>query len=226
MKFDDRSVKLLEGKLKLIRDKAFPFAVRQTLNDQAFAAQRMWRKAFVGKVILRNKYTQSSVQVRKCSPTLVVSQMRSETGSDAKHVKHQEEGQTKHAKGKGLGIPTATARGGIKRPIRGRNYMSAIRLVNIQRGPGGRRQRNAVNMAVARKTGADFVYLHLGRLRGIFAITSSRKPRLIWALNQKSTTSPALNIRQEIQGRAAKHANKRYSLALQKQINRWTGGKR
>src|SRR5690606_17163674 len=100
------------------------------------------------------------------------------------YMRKQEFGGFKRGGGKhGAPIRTGYAAGqpGAKPPtrmVRGPNKLTAIKLKRAPRR-GGRKQRNAIAMAKARKAGARFVFLELERKKGIFRLLGSKsRPQL------------------------------------------------
>lgn len=204
-----------EKDLRLFREKAIPYAVRNTLNDAAFVGRRLWQKKMRKAFTLRNRWTQRSALVERAHGTDLGS-MESQLGSAEAYLAQQEEGFVERAKGKhGVPIPTSAAadqdganpRTNLVNPTR---YLSAI---NLAKRPGAvsRQARNYAAMAQAAKAGTRFVLLELrGGKMAIFEASShlgnvqtgndSLTMRMVWDLSRKSvsvdahpTMSPALD---------------------------------
>jgi hypothetical protein len=192
---DTRELKKLERDLNTLAKKAIPYAIRTTLNELAFDAQVLWKQKLPQKATLRNKFTQSSIRVEKASG-LNLHQMRSVVGSIAPHVEKLEDGEIQHAKGK-HGVPVAMpqARTGSSwnKLVRKPNMMGAIALKHAK--GRSRRQRNAIALAVARKTNG-FAFLNLGKAKGIFKVGkgAKSKAKMIWSLSKKTITSKAVPV--------------------------------
>jgi hypothetical protein len=196
LQVDTSDVKRLSRDLETLSKKSAPYAMRNALTDVAFDARGEWSDQMRSSMTLRNTYTQRSLGVRKASGTNLRT-MQSQVGSRLDYVAEREAGSTHVAHGKhGVPIPTSSAAGqGLRakrtRVVQRANYQTAIHL--NQRGIGaatrrGRQQRNAVTIAMAQRKGNRFVFLDLGRRKGIFKLTNSkRKPvRMVYDLSRKS----------------------------------------
>lgn len=194
---DASDIKRLARDLNTFAKKSAPYAMRYTLNDMVFDARGEWSGEMRSSMTLRNTYTQRSLRARKASGTKLET-MSSEVGSPLAYLNEQEKGSTQTAHGKhGVPIPTSSAAGqGLRskrtRSVRQANYQSAIRL--DQRGVGGassrrgRQQRNAVAIAIAQRRGGKFVFLDLGKRKGIFKLTDSKRTpvRMVYSLSKRS----------------------------------------
>lgn len=187
-------MKKLERHLHTMKSTALPYAIRDTLNEQAFEAQRSWREALGKKVINRNTFTQRSIQVEKAK-SLNVNSIKSVVGSTVPWVEKLEEGQTESSSKKhGLPIPTAKARigGSNKKLVRAVHYKSAIQLKS-PKGGQSRRRKNAVALAIARRT-TGFAFLNLGKAKGIFKVGKGRKSKakMVWSLSKRTVVTKAI----------------------------------
>lgn len=180
-----RDIKQLESDLKEFADKAYPFATRKTLNDAAFQAQRIARTDVKDKMVNRNRFTVQSIQVGRAR-TLDVRRQTAVVGSIADYMEDQEFGAVKFKGGKeGVAIATSYSAGqGESAQPRTRLPRKANKMANIQlqrrRKKGtGRKQQNLIAIKQAAETGRKFVFLDLGRRKGIFkVIGGKRRPKI------------------------------------------------
>lgn len=198
-KIDTSEIANLESDLKTFKARAFPFATKQTLNRSAFDARKAIQGEISDKMIERNKFTGRSIQVEQ-TRTLNVNRQAAVVGSTADYMEDQEFGGVKYRKGK-EGTPIATtysAGQGMDSQPRTRLPRRANTLKSIQlqkrRGKGmNRRQRNLVAIKQAAATGFKFVFLDLGRKKGIFrVIGGKRRPklRMVQDLSEQSVVIP------------------------------------
>lgn len=153
---------------------AVPYAMRNCLNTMAFEGRKLWQGEMRSEFILRNTWTARRILVVKASGTNVAS-MHSIVGSPDDYLEKQEAGgvqlgsvPTKVASGEGEG-------GGPRRKlVRGPNKLSAIQLTARTR-KGTRRQRNAAAVRMAVASGKKFVFLQLGKSKGLFKLKGGGK---------------------------------------------------
>ena len=191
-KIDTQEIKNLESDLKTFASRAFPFATKQTMNRSAFEAQKTIKRVISVKMIERNKFTGRSIQVDQ-TRTLNVNRQAAVVGSTADYMEDQEFGGVKYKKGKeGTAIPTAYSAGqGMNAEPRTRLPRRANTLQNIQlqrrRGKArSRKQRMILAVRSAVDTGYRFVFLDLGRKKGIFRVVGgSRGTKRGWPKGAK-----------------------------------------
>lgn len=198
-KLDTSELANLESDLKRFAGRAYPFATKQTLNKSAFEARKAIQGEISDKMIERNKFTGRSIQVEQ-TRTLNVNRQAAVVGSTADYMADQEFGGVKYKGGKeGTPIPTAYGAGqAMNSKPRTRLPRRANTLQNIQlqkrRGKGiTRRQRNLIAIKQAAATGFKFVFLDLGRKKGIFrVIGGKRRPklRMVYDLTEQSVVIP------------------------------------
>jgi hypothetical protein len=181
---DDKDVKRLERELKTFAKRALPFATKNTLNRAAFDTQRESKEIIERKMITRNRFTLSSIRVDQAR-TLVIRNQSATVGSIADYMEDQEFGTTKASKGKeGVSIATGYAAGQEGQRQRTRlprkpNRMQSIQLQRRRKKGATRRQQNFIAIKQAAESGRKFVFLDLGRRRGIFRVVGGkRKPRI------------------------------------------------
>lgn len=196
---DVSDLRRLERDLETLKSKAVPYALRNSLNTAAFEGRKLWLEEQRGELVLRNTWTARQVRVEKARG-LNVRNMVAVVGSLAPYMREQEFGGRRSGGGRhGLPIPTSVAAGqgmGTQprtRLVRGANKLGAIRLTTRGRNRGHRRQRNAIAIAQAIKSGSKYVFLELENSKGIFQITGGRrKPRIrmIWDISRGSVVIP------------------------------------
>jgi hypothetical protein len=190
---DAAKLELLADTLYVFAKRGVPFAARTALNDTAFAAREQWVDQMGKKLVLRNKYTQRSLRVKKVSAGYNVAAMQSEVGSNLEYLATLEFGGVEQKKGEhGVPIPTPSAAGQSLRArprtkaVRQANYLSSIHVA--RRVSGNRHRRNAVAIRLAAKTGG-VAYLDLGRHRGLYRVTGTKRGLRIRKLYDLSKAS-------------------------------------
>ena len=189
---DVREVEQLEKDLKTLAKKAFPFAVRDTLNDLAFDARRDYAERAGEEMKLRGPWTVKSMRVDKVRGVMV-SKMVSVSGSIEPYMESQESGAKESAKGR-YGVPApAVSKSRIKNrpktPARNR-FGGLTGVVSLQKG--SRQVRNAGAIAYAARKGGGIVFLNLGKRKGLYRVSPGKKRaakiRKVWDLSKKSIT--------------------------------------
>lgn len=178
--------------LRKFRETALPYAVRNALNRSAFHARAQWQQEIESSFTLRNAFTMRSVRYTKATGKDVGS-MVAVVGSTASYMDEQEKGATIPGRGRHKPIPGPVAAGQApsgKRTklVRAGNKLSAL---HVQRVAGAnRRQRNAVALAMARRSGARVALLERPTGgKGLYRLFGGkRKPqaRLLWDLSRSS----------------------------------------
>lgn len=189
---DTRQLRKLTAQLQRAKASALPYAEREFVNSQAFASQRLWRQGLPGKMKLRSKYTESSVQVEKAKL-----RGHASVGSTASYMPAQELGDTQAKRGK-HGVPIPAAAPG-KRKSRGRvsksKQLASIAIRSTQRkqlGSTGRGIRRQALLRIA-ATGGGFVFMDLGRSQGIYHVRAGKTRllvRKVWDLTKQTVTIP------------------------------------
>ena len=183
-KLNDRDIQEFEKDLKTFADRAYPFATKATLNRGAFETQKIARKDIRVKMVTRNKFTEQSVQVEQAR-TLNVNRQAATVGSIADYMEKQEFGGMERRGGsEGVAIATGYSAGQEGQQPRTRvprkgNKLQNIRLQNRRTKGKTRQQRNLIAIQQAATTSNKFVFLDLGRRKGIFKVTGGkRNPRI------------------------------------------------
>lgn len=191
-----KQLKKLEKNLNVFNLKALPFATRNTINQAAFKTQKLAKQNIKDKMTLRNKFTVSSVRVNQ-SKSLNISKQQSETGTIADYLVKQEFGEIIQKSGKhGVPIATSYAAGQSEtakrtKLVRKPNKLQSLQLKRKAKGANSRKQRNFIAIQQAVKSSNKYVFLELGRTKGIFKVVGGkRKPRIkmVWSLKQQSIT--------------------------------------
>lgn len=196
---DTKDLRRLERDLEAMKERAVPFAIRESINRSAFEGRKTWQAEIEGEFVLRNRFTKNSIRV-DTARGLNVRTMEATLGSVAPYMDTQEFGGRRAGGGRhGAPIPTSVAAGqgmGTQprtKLVRAPNKLGAIRLTTKGRNRGHRRQRNAAAIAQAIKSGSKYVFLELEEAKGIFQISGGRrKPRIrmIWDISKSSLVIP------------------------------------
>jgi hypothetical protein len=189
---DRRPLVQLENDLDRFGTQALPYAVRDALNNAAYKTADLARKNANRKFQMRNQFTARSIQFEKTFARRI-DQMESRAGSLQEYMREQEEGFTKHAKGKhGVPVPTGAAAGqeGARvrtRPIRRSNWMNRLRVSKHIRG-----QYSNTKQAVLRRvqeaveSGDRVIFLGVrgkknrSYVKGFYRVLGGRKVKRGW----------------------------------------------
>lgn len=190
---DTVKIALLSDALHAFAKKGVPFAARKALNDTAFLAREQWVSEMGKKLTLRNTFTARSLRVEKVKAGYNPDTMQSAVGSLAPYMAATEAGGVENKKGKHgvprpLPVAAGQAMGASKRTkaVRRSNYLSALQVA--ARVSGIRQRKNAVAIAMAAKTGG-VAYLDLGKHRGLYRITGTKRGLKVRKLYDLSKTS-------------------------------------
>lgn len=174
-----------------MRAKAVPYAIKNALNTAAFETRSIWQRELKSTFTNRNTFTVNSVRVEQATTT----KLEARTGTVAPWLKTQEEGGTVHAKRRVVAIPGPSAAGQAAgsgkrtRLVAGRFKLGAVQVPHPS-AHGGRRQQNAIAIAVARKQGKTVVLLSRPRGgKGLFSISGGKrklKTRLLYDVSRGS----------------------------------------
>lgn len=199
IRINTEEIKQYEDDLKQFAAKAYPFATRKTINDAAFHAQRLAKTDVAYGMTNRNAYTLQSIRVNQ-SRTLRVSQQAATVGSTADYMEDQEFGAIKSKKGaQGVAIPTSYASGEgenatpRKRLPRRPNKMANIQLAKRRKKGASRKMQNMIAIKNAATSGRSFVFLDLGRTKGIFKVVGGArraKIKMVVDMSSDSVTIP------------------------------------
>lgn len=226
---DDREIRRMEKDLKLFARGAYPFATRATLNSAAFEARRMAQENIREDFINRNRFTEGSIRVDRAVGVSVDAQAAI-VGSIAPYMGLQEiGGSTGSEAGRGQSIPTAYAAGQAmnaqprtKLP-RKPNRLENIRLRHSRKRGATRQQRNVAAVKAAAGSWKRYVYLDLGRRRGIFRVVGSAKRPTLRMVYDMSRTRVVIGPRPWLSPAVQKSSAKLpqfYAQALTYQLKR------
>jgi len=198
-KVDTSDIKLLEGDLKRMAHRAYPFATKATVNKAAFVAMKISRGHIGSEMITRNAFTKKSIQVEQAR-TLTVSRQEAIVGSTADYMEVQEFGGVKHKKGsEGVAIATSYSSGEgentqpRRKLPRRPNKLASIRLQRRSKKGASRKQKNMMAIKQAAESGSKYVFLDLGRSKGIFKVTGGKrrpKIKMVYSFREQSVSIP------------------------------------
>ena len=196
---NDEELKEYEADLKTFASRAFPFASKNTVNSLAFKARGIAQEGLKENLTLRNRFTVQSVQVGQ-TRTLNVSRQAAAVGSIAPYMEIQEFGGIKTKSGsEGVSISTGYSAGQESAQPRTRLPRKANKLENItlkkRRGKRiSRKQQNLLAIKQAAASGSKFVFLDLGRRKGIFRVLGGKrrpKIKMVHDMTRQSVVIPA-----------------------------------
>ena len=229
IKIDLSGAVKFERQLRDLNARGIPYANREALNKAAFHARSLARLNVQQRMILRNKWTLGSIQVEKATGLRIDTQ-HAIVGSLQKYMADQEFGGIKRSKRK-QGVPIATRYASgegesgsqpRKRLPTSRNRLKNIRLRHRQGGKG-RKHRNIVAIKEAAKRKRKYVYLDLGKRKGIFRVLGRRKDiriRMVHSLQYKAVRIPANPWLKPAVDATALNMGKFYAHALRFQLGR------
>jgi hypothetical protein len=196
IQIDDKELKRFEKDLLKFKKSAFPFASKTVLNNLAFESMKVSKNTIGSKMTLRNKFTQQSVRYEKTN-TLDLKKQESKVGSIAPYMETQEIGGRKNKTGKvGVSISTGYSAGQegsgtrTKLPTNS-NKMKNIILNSRTKNAKSRKQRNFLLIKESAKNNKKFVFLDLGKTKGIFKLIGGKKNtkiKMVHSLSNKSVT--------------------------------------
>lgn len=177
--------------------KAMPYAMRDSVNAAAFEARRLWSDEIKRTFTTRNSFTAGrALEVEKARGTK--GPMVARLGSTADYMGRQETGGIVRGSSGHRPIPGPSAAGQAPGTKRTRIVRAGMRLRAIKasdaKGKTGK-QRNAIALAMARRTGQKFAVLQRpGGGLGLFSVGGGKRKirtRLIWDLSRRSARVPA-----------------------------------
>lgn len=191
---DMRQVAALSATLKVMTEKGFPYAMRETLNDAAFATMEMARDNLADKMTLRNTWTQRQVIVERAKGTNP-DNFAAKVGATVPYLRKQEFGGTvNHA------IPTSFSSGEGYQHFRKKMPIASRKMKSIKLPPKqSEASRKAKNVAAV-LSGEKFVWLDLGDRKGIFQVfgpspkgkkAKARRPKMVWSMDGITRTIKA-----------------------------------
>jgi hypothetical protein len=178
--------------IKILGERAIPFAVRDTLNKAAWETFNGSRDEIGRRFFERNTWTRKSVRFKQAKGR-DIGRMQSEVGSLQAYMRDQETGFTRHKKGiHGVAIPTSAAAGEGQvrkrtKVIQRRNYLNRIKP------PQGRvrgKSRSIVAIKEAVKSGKRTVFINQaedqwGRPTGFYRVLGGRRKGGRWPKGAK-----------------------------------------
>lgn len=196
---DLTDVTRMEHYLEAFNKRALPHATRNTVNTAAFQARGFAQENIRENMTTRNKFTERSVRVEQ-TKSLDISKQESTVGSVAGYLADQEFGATKHKTGsEGVAIATSYSAGqGENTQPRTRlprrpNKLANIQLQRRRKKGGSRKQQNLMAIRQAATTGRKYLFLDLGRSKGIFRVVGGRrrpKIKMVHDMSRESVVIP------------------------------------
>lgn len=191
----DKAVAMLDR----AKRSAFPFAMRNALNDGAFQLKREWGQEIREKFTTRTPWTSTrAIEIEKAKG-VDVSRMEAVVGHVAPFMALQERGGIVRGGRKHRPIPGPSAAGqspGSTRTklIRAPNKLRALKASSAPKTGQSRKQRNAVAIAIARRKGQKAAVLERpSGGRAIFGLSGGARrvrTRLLWDLSRGSARVP------------------------------------
>lgn len=195
---DNKDIKRFEKDLLTFKSKAMPFATKNMLNNLAFEAQKVSKQTIESKMIMRNKFTIQSIRYEKTN-TLDINKQESKVGSVAPYMETQEIGGIKNKTGKyGVTIATGYSAGQEGSNVRTKlptnsNKMKNIVLNSRIKNAKSKKQQNFLLINQSAKDGKKFIFLDLGKTKGIFKLIGGKKNskiKMVHSMSKSSVTIP------------------------------------
>lgn len=224
----------MQRELERLAKRSLPFAARETVNSLAFAGRAAWQEEMRQSLTLRNPFTGRRALVDRAT-TLRISTMEARLGHTEPYMALLERGGSERASKRYRAIPTEVAagqakgstRGGRKRQVRAANIINRLGSLKLTGIRGlSRKARNARAVQGAIRSGRKLALLDLGRRKGVFRVTGSRrKPRIamLYDLTRKRTPVPRIPTLQRALARALMQGPAIAHAALAKQLARIKG---
>lgn len=229
LKIDSRDIEKLSAAMKQISEKNAKYAVYESFNKAAFWARKEWQAEMRSTLILRNQFTERSIQIRKASGSKhgSLSKIEARIGSVASYMDNVEQGETEHKKGEhGVAVPMGDAAGqGFVPTTRVVRENRRIATTVISRPKAGtwksRKQLNAAAIRMAKTASKDgFAFLDLGKTKGVFRILKRGKPKLVWNYSHSTVRMAPHKTLWPVVQKAAKVLPYVMERELQQQIRR------
>jgi len=215
---------LLHGvrRLELINSKSLRNAQLDTINDLAFMTKRSAERITNEDLTLRSKYMSKTIRVKRADKRSLTSTV----GSLSEGLAKQEKGFTERSGGVGVAVPTSFASGEKRADKRLRVVRKANRVGNIRLDKtryASRKQQNAAQVRQAVNGGNRYVYMDLGKVKGLFKIQGGKrnpKPQLVQSLSQKVVRVRGIEWLERAREENLKDLFKTYSTRVQQQLKR------
>lgn len=228
-----RQCEAMQRELETMARRSVPFAARDTVNSLAFKARGIWQEEMAAGLTLRNRFTERRALVVKAR-TLRMSAMEAVLGHTEPYMALLEFGGREKAAKRWRGIPTEVAAGqakgsttsGRKRAVRQANIITRLgRRIPGSGKSGSRKARNAKAIARAIKSGRRLALLDLGKRKGVFRITGTKKINIsmLYDLTRRSTPVPRTPTLARTLARTNKLAPEIAHQALARQLARLKG---
>lgn len=228
IKADFKEIRQLELDMTIFAKRGLPYATGSTLNRTAADARIEAQKNVKQQMTLRNRWTVGSIQYQKVRG-LDINKQESATGSLQKYMLTQEDGGIERKSGKhGVAIPTGYSAGQEGQQPRTRlprrpNKISNIQLTRLKTKTRNRKSVNFVKVKLAAESGVKFLFMDLGRRKGIFRILGGkRKPRvkMVADLSNPVVRIPRNPWLEPAAEKSRKRMSRFYKEALKEQLRR------
>lgn len=196
---DLKEIEEMEKDLKFFKKRALPHATRATLTEAAWRGRAEQQQLIGQKLVERNKFTRRSIHAEPAR-SLVIRKQESAFGSTQEYMVTQEDGGVDRGRGgKAVSIPTGYAAGQegsrprTKLPKKA-NKMRNIRLTKSKTRGKSRKQRNFLLIRDAKARSIKFIFMDLGRRKGVFRVLGSKKRpkiKMVADVSRKSVRIPA-----------------------------------
>lgn len=231
-----KAAKFYERQLGSVAKTAIPHATRFTINGIAGAIREEYVEEARNKLVLRNNWTEKGARFTS-TRSLQLDNMRAHVGSFRDYMADQEQGFTNTTKGKhGTPIPTSYAAGqGMHQRPRTKTVRKANRVGGVHLGQRGklrgvsRKQQAAATVRMAAAKRERYVFLDLGKSKGLFRLHGSfKRPelRMVQSLSETTTTVQANPMLERASKRGLRAGPKLYVKALRFQLARLRQGGR
>ena len=205
---DTAQLRKLEYDLKNFAARAYPIAVRTTLNDAAFETQARYKNTMGSNMLLRSPWVTKSIRIERAGGYSVMS-MQSHVGSIDDSMERQEFGGIDGPdRGHSHPIPTSESAGQADQRPRTRvptraNRLAQIKLAHKRKAARSPKQRLIIAIQMAVHDGVRKIYM--GRQEavtpGIYRVQGGRKGikrgwprgaklRMLWNLSHNFVQTP------------------------------------
>jgi len=222
MQVDTKQLLHSVRRLELISSKSLRNAQLDTINDLAFMTKRSAERITNEDLTLRSRYMTKTMRVKRADKR----SMTSTVGSLSEGLAKQEGGFTERASGSGVAVPTSYASGEKRAPKRLRQVRKANRVGNIRLDKtryASRKQQNAAQVRQAVDGGNRYVYMDLGKVKGLFRVYGGKRkpqPQLIQSLSQKTVRVRGIGWLERAREENISKLFSTYSTRVQQQLKR------
>lgn len=185
------NIKDVTRSLTRVQRRQIPFATVGALNSTAFAAQREIKRQLPRKFILRNRWTESGVQVRKANKRNMTATVL--MGRGREYMARQEEGGIKRPHGQHLAVPSAVRRSKRQKITKAKRPSAVLAKPRTFKATIG---------------GQPGIYQRRGRKRGPL--------KLLYALERQVRIRPRFGFKKTAGGVAKNTFNRHFRVSLER----------